>query len=77
VFIPLHDPRISIAIPGKHEITISKIAAFFIESQKSNGEVTGRFVRVQSPDGEICPPGQQSPDFVYTLTLIDPSLAKP
>ena len=73
----MHDPRIAISVSGKHEITISKIAAFFIESQKANGDVTGRFVRVQSPDGEICPPGQQSPDFVYTLTLIDPSLARP
>ena len=75
VFIPLHDPRIPME-PGKQTIVISKIAAFFIESIKANGDVIGRFVRVQSPDGEVCPPGQPSGDFVYTLTLIDPSQAR-
>src|SRR5262245_37366104 len=75
VFIPLHDPRNPLE-PGKQVINISKIAAFYIESVRSNGDVTGRFVRVQSPNAEICPPGQHSGGFLYTITLVDPSLAR-
>ena len=74
VFIPLHDPRIPMQ-PGKQSIVISKIAAFFIESATVNGDVKGRFVRVASPNGEICPPGQTSGQFVFTISLIDPALA--
>jgi len=74
VFIPLHDPRIPLS-PGKQVIDISKIAAFFIESTTSNGDVKGRFVRVASPSGEICPPNQNSGQFVFTISLVDPALA--
>jgi putative Flp pilus-assembly TadE/G-like protein len=75
VFIPLHDPRIPLA-PGKQVIDISKIAAFFIESTTSSGDVKGRFVRVASPSGEICPPNANSGEFVFTISLVDPQLAR-
>jgi hypothetical protein len=74
VFIPLYDPRVPIT-PGKDtHIIISKIAAFFIESSDAAGNVKGRFVRVASPNGEICPPNQNSGQFVFTISLIDPAL---
>jgi len=75
VFIPLHDPRIPLN-PGKQTIVISKIAAFFLESADVNGNVKGRFVRVASPNGEICPPGANSGGFLFTISLIDPALAR-
>jgi len=71
VFIPLHDPRIPLN-PGKQDLTISKIAAFFIESSTANGSVKGRFVRVAAPSGQI---GPNCSGFVYTISLIDPALA--
>jgi hypothetical protein len=73
VFIPLYDPRVPLQ-PGKKSVVVSKIAAFFIESSDANGNVKGRFVRVASPNGDICPPGANSGMFVFTISLIDPAL---
>jgi len=75
VFLPLYDPRMPLR-GGKKTVVISKIAAFFIESSDANGNVKGRFVRVASPQGEICPPGANSGQFVFTISLIDPDLAR-
>ena len=74
VFIPMYDPRIPVN-SGLQTIRISKIAAFFIESATVDGTVKGRFVRVQTPNGAICPPGANSGQFVFTISLIDPALA--
>ena len=74
MFLPLYDPRVPIQ-SGKKDVVVSKIAAFFIESADVNGSVKGRFVRVASPSGEICPPGANSGQFVFTISLIDPALA--
>jgi putative Flp pilus-assembly TadE/G-like protein len=74
VFIPLYDPRVPLA-SGKKDVVVSKIAAFFIESATVNADVKGRFVRVAAPGGQICPPGVNSGQFVFTLSLIDPALA--
>lgn len=56
VFIALHDPRIE-PKPGRYTVVVTKIAAFFIEGIDVDGNVIGRFMRVQSPDGgHACPP---------------------
>jgi hypothetical protein len=67
--IPLHDPRVPLR-PGKMDIHVVKIAAFFIEEIRGNGVVVGRFLKIQGP-GDPCPDGQTAGGFVWNLSLIE------
>ena len=68
--IPIHDPRWNIT-PGKQEILVVKLAAFFIEDIRGNGEVVGRFMKLSAP-GELCPEGtDNNGGFLFNLSLIE------
>ena len=68
--IPIHDPQIPMD-PGKQTILVTKLAAFFIEEIRGNGEVAGRFMRLAAPGGDICPAGETSGGFLFTYRLTD------
>jgi hypothetical protein len=67
--IPLHDPRMPI-VSGKVQLLVTKVAAFFIEEQRSDGTVVGRFLKVQGP-GDPCEEGETNGGFVWNLSLIE------
>jgi Flp pilus assembly protein TadG len=66
--VPFFDPRFP-PTPGKSEIYISKIGAFFIESVGPGSTVTGRFIQVTAP-GEPCD-NNTGNSFVLGLHLIE------
>ena len=67
--IPIHDPRIPYTM-GKHELQITKIAAFFIEDMQGD-EVVGRFLKIQQVGGTFCPPGETAGGFLWNLSLVE------
>jgi Flp pilus assembly protein TadG len=53
--VPFFDPT-SPPTSGRNWVQVTKIGAFFIESIRPNGEVTGRFLKVMA-QGSPCPNG--------------------
>ena len=66
--IPITDPRIW-PRPGRKDIHVVKIAAFFLQDISNQGEIHGYFMRLQAPGG-ICPEGETNGGFLYNLSLI-------
>jgi hypothetical protein len=67
----LFDPSLGVrddAI-GRKYVVIVKILVLFIEEEGPGGEVTGRFVRMNSPGGVICD-DQTIPTFLYKSALV-------
>ncbi len=52
VFLPVHDPRSSVA----NAVSVVKLAAFFMEQMTGNAEVRGRFLRAIVPGGSLGAP---------------------
>jgi len=52
LILPLADPRIRFS--GAQSILVAKLAGFFLEATKSNGDLTGRLVIVAAPGGTMC-----------------------
>ena len=57
-YLCLHDPRVP-AGPGRSRIRVIKIIAMFLEGIGPSGDLTAKFIRVQTPGG-ACPPGYLS-----------------
>ena len=71
ILIPIHDPRIPIE-SGRNNVTVTKVAAFFLEERTGSAEVIGRFLKVRNP-GAPCIAGAGgggATSFTYSLSLI-------
>ena len=73
VLIPLYDPR-TFPSPGRSNVQVTKVAAFFMEQMAGNGQVRGRFLKVRQP-GEPCVAiggggGGGTISFTYSLNLV-------
>src|SRR5262249_49155484 len=62
-FLALTDPRAGTP-GGRSSAIVAKIAAFCVGSVDGDGNVVGRFIRVASPAGGICPIGYP-PDAAF------------
>jgi hypothetical protein len=67
MFIPLYDPRVPLQ-PGKKDVIVTKIAAFFIESADVNGNMKGRLIVVEAPGGTTCAGGGGG--FLYDCPVV-------
>jgi hypothetical protein len=56
IIIPAFDPRIPLN-PGKQDIVVTKLLAFFLESADASGHMTGRLVWIRKAGGTSCPDG--------------------
>jgi Flp pilus assembly protein TadG len=68
----LFDPRLGVQTDntGRPYLTIVKIMVLFIEGSGNGGTVTGRFMRLNSPDGTDCA-DQSHPTFLYRTALVE------
>ncbi|MBI3873216.1 MAG: hypothetical protein HY304_09095 [candidate division Zixibacteria bacterium] len=71
----LFDPSIGLqSYGGGKEVTIRKIMVVFIESVqtsgKNNGQIVGRFMRLNEPDGAVCA-NQADPSFLFKTRLTE------
>lgn len=67
--VPFYDPS-DPASQGRQQVTITKIGAFFIESVKGSGEITGRFIKVGA-QGLPCDDPNQEGAFVTSVHLVE------
>lgn len=67
--VPFFDPRIP-PTSGRNWVKVTKIGAFFIESIRGNGDVTGRFVKV-TVQGAPCSNKQLGNSMVKGIALIE------
>jgi hypothetical protein len=75
VRIAVFDPNVGILKNGgRNSLIVTKIVAMFIEGcvdgNCNGGDLIGRFMRKNSPGGEICD-DQESPTFLYKSALIE------
>ncbi|GAB4324182.1 MAG: pilus assembly protein TadG-related protein [Candidatus Zixiibacteriota bacterium] len=69
----LFDPRegLKTDLNGRKYLVITKIMVIFIESTaQNNQQITGRFMRLADPDGEICE-DQSNPSFLFKTALVE------
>jgi hypothetical protein len=68
----LFDPSIGVRndISGRKYVVAVKILVLFIEDEGPGGEVTGRIVRMNAPNGEICD-DQTIPTYLYKSALVE------
>jgi len=67
----LFDPRIGV-LPGGggKEVVVVKIMVLFIEKPNGKGDLTGRFMRLNSANGVNCA-DQSNPSFLYRTALTE------
>jgi hypothetical protein len=68
----LFDPSLGIRddTNGRKYLVIVKIMVLFIEAKGGGGEVTGRFIRLNAPNGTVCE-DQSLPTFLYKASLVE------
>jgi hypothetical protein len=67
--VPFYDPAYP-PTPGREQVTITKIGAFFIESVRGSGDITGRFIKVGAP-GLPCDDPDAAGAFVTSVHLVE------
>lgn len=68
----LFDPDLGVRtdLNGRKFLVIAKVMVLFIESLGPQGEVTGRFIRLNAPGGVVCE-DQTQPTFLFKTALIE------
>jgi len=55
---------------GRKRMEVAKIFVLFVEGSSGGDQITGRFMRLNEPGGEVCA-DQSDPTFLYTTRLIE------
>ena len=67
--IPFFDPRLPPS-SGRNYVTVTKIAAFFIENVGPGSQVTGKFIQITT-QGDPCEGSGTSDSFIKGIVLIE------
>ena len=69
VLVPFFDPT-KPPTSGTSYVTVTHVGAFFIEGQNSQGDVTGRFMKITA-QGSPCPGGGNGNSMIRGIALIE------
>jgi hypothetical protein len=69
----LFDPSVGVIDEGsgRKTVQVAKVFAFFIEAVDSDGEVTGRFLRVSDSGNVVDCGSPDSRDFLYSVRMVE------
>jgi Flp pilus assembly protein TadG len=67
--IPFFDPTLP-PTSGRNYVTVTKVAAFFMENVGPGSQVTGRFIQITT-QGNPCPGGGNGDSFLKGIVLVE------
>jgi Flp pilus assembly protein TadG len=66
----LFNPAVGrISVGGGKCVVVVKLFAFFLEARSSQGDITGRFMQIADPGGDVCDDPDE-PSFLYSVKLV-------